>query len=113
MVSRIIFLLATLVVAIESFTVPVPHTMLSSSTRYSDFAKTSTSLSERRDASKSGNKRARLDKLAELQEDEKVTDKGFVVKAAGAFVGLCVILVGVGFATGVFDQLLINNAVGY
>jgi hypothetical protein len=41
------------------------------------------------------------------------TDKGFVVKAAGAFVGLIVILVGIGAASGVLNQLLINNAVGY
>jgi hypothetical protein len=51
--------------------------------------------------------------FAELQEDTVETDKGFVVKAAGAFVGLIVILVGIGAASGVLNQLLINNAVGY
>jgi hypothetical protein len=51
--------------------------------------------------------------VAELQERTVETDKGFLIKAAGAFVGLIVILVGVGTASGVFDQLLINNAVGY
>jgi hypothetical protein len=114
MVSRVIFLLATLVVAIDAFTAPVPRTMLTSSKRMSDYAKTSTSLLEKKGGmSSSGNKRERLNKLAELQEDTKETDKGFVIKAAGAFVGLIVILVGVGAASGVFDQLLINNAVGY
>jgi hypothetical protein len=113
MAPRIIFLLATLVVAIDSFTAPVPHTTLTSRTRMPDYATTSTSLLERRDVSKSGNKRDRLNKLAELQEETVETDKGFVVKAAGAFVGLIVILVGVAASSGVFDQLLINNAVGY
>jgi hypothetical protein len=113
MVLRMIFLLAALVVAIDSFTVPVPLTSsaLTSNMRMSDQVKTSTTLYEKGGASKSGNKRDRLNKLAELQENEVVSDKGFVLKAAGAFVGLIVILVGVGAASGVFDQLLINNAV--
>jgi hypothetical protein len=133
MVPRIIFLLAALVplVVIDSFTAPVPHTTMltSSSRRMSDYyakktssttttTSTPTSLfleQERRgaDVSRSGNKRERLNKLAELQEETVETDKGFVIKAAGAFVGLIVILVGVAAASGVFDQLIIDNAVGY
>jgi len=49
-----------------------------------------------RDASRSGTKRERLDKLAELEKDRIDTDKGFVVKA---FVALIVILLIVAFTT--------------
>mmetsp|Transcript_8437 Transcript_8437/g.12074 ORF Transcript_8437/g.12074 Transcript_8437/m.12074 type:complete len:114 (+) Transcript_8437:100-441(+) len=62
-----------------------------------------TVLYERRDASRSGTKRDRLDKLAELEEQRIETDKGFVVKAAGGFVGLILVLLVVAFATGLFD----------
>jgi len=63
-------------------------------------------LNEKFDASKSGTKRERLDKLAALEEERIETDKGFVVKAAGGFVGLCVVLLIGAFASGVFDDLL-------
>ena len=53
---------------------------------------------QRPDKSRSGTKRDRLDRLAELEESRIDTDKGFVVQAAGAFVGLIVILLVVGFA---------------
>ena len=52
-----------------------------------------------RDASRSGTKRERLDRLAELEEDRIETDKGVVVKAAGAFIGLLVILLAVAMNT--------------
>jgi hypothetical protein len=51
---------------------------------------------EKKDASRSGTKRERLDRLAELEDSRVETDKGFVVKAAGAFVAL--IVLGVTFA---------------
>ena len=54
---------------------------------------------KQRDASRSGTKRERLDKLAELEDTRVGTDKGFVLKAAGAFVGLLAILLVVAFAT--------------
>merc|ERR1711957_76535 len=51
-----------------------------------------------RDISRSGTKRERLDKLAAMEDSRIETDKGVVVKAAGAFGILLVlgILVGVG-----------------
>lgn len=45
------------------------------------------------DSSRSGFRRERLDKLAELEDSRVETDKGFVAYAAGAFVVL--ILLGV------------------
>ncbi len=57
---------------------------------------------------RSGNKRERLEKLAALEEEKIETDKGFVVKAAGGFVGLMVVLLIAGLAGGVFDELLLK-----
>ncbi len=57
---------------------------------------------------RSGNKRERLEKLAALEEEKLETDKGFVVKAAGGFVGLMVVLLVAGLAGGVFDELLLK-----
>ena len=68
----------------------------------------STMLNAKFDASKSGSKRERLDKLAALEEEKIVTDKGFVLKAAGGFVGLCVVLLIAALAGGVFDDLLLQ-----
>jgi hypothetical protein len=51
---------------------------------------------EKKDASRSGTKRERLDRLAELEDSRVETDKGFVVQAAGAFLAL--IVLGVAFA---------------
>ena len=56
-------------------------------------------LMAQRDASRSGTKRERLDRLADLEEERIETDKGFVVKAAGAFVGLLVLLLAVALST--------------
>jgi hypothetical protein len=60
---------------------------------------------ERRDASRSGTKRERLDRLAELEEDRIETDKSVVLKGAGAFVGLIILLLIVAGATGVLDPI--------
>ena len=65
-----------------------------------------TVLFERRDASRSGTKRERLDRLAELEEDRIETDKSFVLKGAGAFVGLIFLLLIVAGATGVLDPIM-------
>lgn len=54
---------------------------------------------DQRDASRSGTKRDRLDRLAELEDSRVDTDKGFVVKAAGAFAVLIAILLVVAFTT--------------
>ena len=48
---------------------------------------------QQNDSSRSGFRRERLDKLAELEDSRVETDKGFVVYAAGAFAVL--ILLGV------------------
>ena len=62
--------------------------------------------SNKRDASRSGTKRERLDKLAELEESRVETDKGFVLKAAGGFVGLIIVLLIVALTSGVLDGAL-------
>ena len=68
-----------------------------------------TLLMAKRDSSRSGTKRERLDKLAELEDQRIATDKGFVLKAAGGFVGFCVILLIAAFSSGVFDDLIVNG----
>lgn len=65
----------------------------------------STKLFEKRDASRSGTKRERLDRLAELEESRIETDKSVVLKGAGAFVGLLILLLIVAGATGVLDPI--------
>eukprot|EP00593_Proboscia_inermis_P003552 CAMPEP_0171313796 /NCGR_PEP_ID=MMETSP0816-20121228/45684_1 /TAXON_ID=420281 /ORGANISM="Proboscia inermis, Strain CCAP1064/1" /LENGTH=91 /DNA_ID=CAMNT_0011801731 /DNA_START=149 /DNA_END=424 /DNA_ORIENTATION=+ len=57
------------------------------------------------DMSKSGNKRDRLNKLAELEEEMVETDKSFILKAAGGFVALLLVLLVVAFASGVVDPV--------
>ena len=64
-----------------------------------------TKLFDRRDASRSGTKRERLDRLAELEESRIETDKSVVLKGAGAFVGLIILLLIVAGATGVLDPI--------
>ena len=63
-------------------------------------------LYERRDASRSGTKRERLDRLAELEESKIETDKSAVLKGAGAFVGLILLLLVVAGTSGVLDPVL-------
>lgn len=65
-----------------------------------------TVLFERRDASRSGTKRERLDRLAELEEDRIETDKSVVLKGAGAFVGLIFLLLIAAGASGVLDPIM-------
>lgn len=62
-----------------------------------------TALFEKRDASRSGTKTDRLNKLAELEDQRVETDKGFVLKAAGGFVGIIVVLLIAAAASGVLD----------
>ena len=68
-----------------------------------------TVLMAKNDASKSGSKRERLNKLADLEDSRIETDKSAVLKAAGGFVGLCIILLIAAFFGGVFDGLIING----
>lgn len=65
-----------------------------------------TVLFERRDASRSGTKRERLDRLAELEEDRIETDKSVVLQGAGAFVGLIFLLLIAAGASGVLDPIM-------
>jgi len=58
------------------------------------------------DASKSGTKRERLDRLAELEEDMIETDKSTVLKGLGAFVALIVLLLIGAAASGVLDPVM-------
>lgn len=66
---------------------------------------TSTRLFQQRDKSRSGTKRERLDKLAELEDSRVETDKSAVGLAAGGFVALIVILLAVAAATGLLDPV--------
>jgi hypothetical protein len=68
-----------------------------------------TVLMAKNDASKSGSKRERLNKLADLEDSRIETDKSAVLKAAGGFVGLCVILLTAAYFGGVFDDLIVNG----
>jgi hypothetical protein len=63
-------------------------------------------LMAQRDKSRSGTKRERLNRLAELEESRVETDKSFVGLAAGGFVGLLVLLLVVAFASGVMDPIM-------
>ena len=71
-------------------------------------ASTAIVLMAQKDKSRSGTKRERLNKLAELEDSRVETDKTFVGLAAGGFVGLLVLLLLVGLATGVFDSLIVG-----
>jgi len=87
----------TTTLRVRSFTATAPRDLLL--TGPATFATSSTSTTALFvDKSRSGSKRDRLDKLAELEESRIDTDKGFVLKAAGGFVGLIVILLVAAFA---------------
>jgi hypothetical protein len=80
-------------------TAPRVISSLPKSSHQMPFATTTTTLfmaNEQRDVSRSGTRKERLNRLAELEKDRVDTDKGFVVKAAGGFVGLLLILVLIG-----------------
>jgi len=55
--------------------------------------------------SSSGYRQDRLNKLAELESERIETDKGFVLKAAGGFVGFIVLLLVAAYAGGILDQV--------
>jgi hypothetical protein len=63
-------------------------------------------LMAQRDKSRSGTKRERLNRLAELEESRVETDKSLVGLAAGGFVGLLVLLLVVAFASGIMDPIM-------
>lgn len=55
---------------------------------------------KRYNASKSGNKRGRLDKLAALEDERVDTDKSLFLKGGAVFLGLTLLLLVVGFQSG-------------
>lgn len=68
-------------------------------------SKSDTKLFEKKfDASKSGNKRERLDRLAELEESKVETDSTFVYAVGGGFIAIMVILFGIALSSGVIDE---------
>jgi hypothetical protein len=97
---RTILILSSLYVA-SSFLTPSPMA-LSLHRTPSVASKTMLSV---KDKSRSGTKRDRLNKLADLEESRVETDKGFVSLAAGGFVGLILLLLGVAFVSGVLDPV--------
>lgn len=56
--------------------------------------------------SSSGYKTDRLNRLADLEESRKETDKGLVLTAAGGFVGLILVLLIAAYASGMFYEVL-------
>eukprot|EP00547_Thalassionema_nitzschioides_P001947 CAMPEP_0194202886 /NCGR_PEP_ID=MMETSP0156-20130528/2810_1 /TAXON_ID=33649 /ORGANISM="Thalassionema nitzschioides, Strain L26-B" /LENGTH=93 /DNA_ID=CAMNT_0038928503 /DNA_START=160 /DNA_END=441 /DNA_ORIENTATION=- len=79
------------------------------STPSSGMSHTGPLFGEEFNKSKAGSRRGRLDKLAELEEDIVETDKSFVIQAVGGFVGLLFLILIIGFASGAFDQLIMNT----
>lgn len=59
---------------------------------------------EPRDVSRSGTRRRRLDRLAELEEERIETDKGTVLYAAGGFVGFIILLLVAAWSSGLLTQ---------
>mmetsp|Transcript_25078 Transcript_25078/g.35107 ORF Transcript_25078/g.35107 Transcript_25078/m.35107 type:complete len:108 (+) Transcript_25078:87-410(+) len=102
MMIRQLLLVISLFYTTQAFVTPMLHR---APVLANTAAASPTVLFEKRDVSRSGTRRERLDKLAELDEQRVETDKGFVVKAAGGFVGLIALLFVVAFSTGVLDGL--------
>ena len=110
----LVFISVMLLAAAPTFAFVIPSRPIASTATITTAQPSVSSLSlsrlyERKevvDASRSGRKRERLDRLAELEEERVTTDKDFVIKAAGGFVAFLLILLGAGFAGGVFDDLL-------
>mmetsp|Transcript_11620 Transcript_11620/g.17322 ORF Transcript_11620/g.17322 Transcript_11620/m.17322 type:complete len:118 (-) Transcript_11620:509-862(-) len=107
------FLLPLAIIAVYSSFASafVPTTQLPSShlltqrTSHNRFQQEPLFAEDKRDVSRSGTKRGRLDKLAELEDSRVETDKGFVLKAAGGFVGFIVVLLVAALASGVLDDV--------
>eukprot|EP00565_Helicotheca_tamesis_P002374 CAMPEP_0185740846 /NCGR_PEP_ID=MMETSP1171-20130828/38641_1 /TAXON_ID=374046 /ORGANISM="Helicotheca tamensis, Strain CCMP826" /LENGTH=113 /DNA_ID=CAMNT_0028412775 /DNA_START=125 /DNA_END=466 /DNA_ORIENTATION=+ len=104
-----------LLIAIIGFTAPsvaaflVPSTPASLSPRiastYRQQQKQHVLFADKRDVSRAGTKRERLDKLAELEDSRVETDKSFVLKAAGGFVAFIVVILVVALTSGVLDDV--------
>ena len=102
---RLCTVLVLSAIAVSGFAPPTSLQRIATNPTLSAPREETTKLFERRDASRSGTKRERLDRLAELEESRIETDKSVVLKGAGAFVGLIVLLLIVAGATGVLDPI--------
>jgi hypothetical protein len=96
MTRRTPLILAIICACSSAFVIHQPTTRATSLVRL---------FEEKRDVSRSGNKRERLNRMAELEDERLETDKGFVLKAAGGFAGLLVLLLAVAAANGIFDNV--------
>lgn len=106
MIRSILLLLLSILCIGHAFLVPAPVTLsVKTRGRREQTSRTSTILMAR-DKSRSGTKRERLDRLAELEDSRVETDKSFVGLAAGGFVGLLLLLLVVAFASGVMDPIM-------
>lgn len=101
---RFTFLLS-IFCAVSAFLVPAPVTLICNRPSLVNHGEIATLFMAPRDKSRSGTKRDRLDKLAELEDSRVETDKSFVGLAAGGFVGLILLLLAVAFASGVLDPV--------
>lgn len=63
----------------------------------------SSCLFAKKDVSRSGTKRDRLDRLAELEDERVTTDSSLVLKGGAAFLGIIVLGVIVAFSSGVLE----------
>lgn len=99
---RILLLLSILLVG-NAFLAPAPVAL---NLHRQQQTSSITAIWMAKDKSRSGTKRDRLDKLAELEDSRVETDKGFVGAAAGGFVGLLLLLLVVAFASGVMDPVM-------
>ena len=84
---------------------PMPSMKLSSSNHVIRMNRPSSSscLLAKKDVSRSGTKRDRLDRLAELEDERVTTDSSLVLKGGAAFLGIIVLGVIVAFSSGVLD----------
>ena len=86
-----------------SFQMPMPSMKLSSSNHEIRMNRPSSCLFAKKDVSRSGTKRDRLDRLAELEDERITTDSSLVLKGGAAFLGIIVLGVIVAFSSGVLD----------
>lgn len=104
---RITLLLLSILCIGNAFLVPAPVTLsVQKSRRRGEQTSTTFLLMAPRDKSRSGTKRDRLDRLAELEDSRVETDKSVVGLAAGGFVGLLLLLLVIAFASGVMDPIM-------
>jgi hypothetical protein len=104
MMIRLVVILSFLCVVGNAFLAPAASNLNRHSLTIA-ITKPPTTILLAKDKSRSGTKRDRLNKLAELEDSRVETDKSFVGLAAGGFVGLILLLLAVAFASGVLDPV--------